>query len=188
VAGNRKLYVKLLNQFVQQQGSAPADIAGALAGGDQALAERLAHTLKGVAGNIGAKSVQARAGVLEKLIREQASTGEVEAARKEVGATLDPLVDRLRAALGSAPSQDQTTTRPVASVDPQEVREAVARLTGLLSEYDPAAAEFVEANAAILRGLFDDGSWAEFEKLVQGYSFDEAKNRLDQVLKNSPSA
>ncbi|MCZ7640780.1 MAG: response regulator [Verrucomicrobia bacterium] len=53
VAGNRKLYLKLLRQFVEQQGSAPAQIAAALTGGDVPLAERLAHTVKGVAGSLG---------------------------------------------------------------------------------------------------------------------------------------
>src|SRR5438046_2205311 len=57
VAGNQKLYLKLLRQFVDQQGKAPGQIASALTRGDAALAERLAHTLKGVAGNIGAKPV-----------------------------------------------------------------------------------------------------------------------------------
>ncbi|HXJ80090.1 MAG TPA: response regulator, partial [Candidatus Methylomirabilis sp.] len=59
VAGNRTLYLKLLSQFVAQQAEAPASIAEALKGGDHALAERLAHTVKGVAGNLGAGSVRA---------------------------------------------------------------------------------------------------------------------------------
>ena len=54
VGGNRKLYVKILRQFAEQQGPALDQVADALAKGDHALAERLAHTLKGVAGNIGA--------------------------------------------------------------------------------------------------------------------------------------
>ena len=62
VAGNRKLYRKILRQFVEQQGPSLEQIAAALVKGDVALAERLAHTLKGVAGNIGAKTVQAAAG------------------------------------------------------------------------------------------------------------------------------
>ena len=60
VAGNRKLYLKLLRQFVEQQGPAVEQITTALAQGDVALAERLAHTLKGVAGNIGAKAGSGR--------------------------------------------------------------------------------------------------------------------------------
>ena len=60
VGGNRKLYLKLLRQFIEQQGPAVEQITEALARGDIALAERLAHTLKGVAGNIGATQVNPR--------------------------------------------------------------------------------------------------------------------------------
>ena len=105
VAGNQKLYLKLLRQFVEQQGPALGQITEALAKGDIALAERLAHTLKGVAGNIGAKSVQFAAGALEKHIRSKAADGEVDSAKQEVAGTLDPLVAQIRAALKSAPSE-----------------------------------------------------------------------------------
>ena len=74
VAGNLKLYLKLLSQFADQQGAGLVQITAALAKGDAALAERIAHTLKGVAGNIGAKPVQAAAGSVEKLIRERAAS------------------------------------------------------------------------------------------------------------------
>src|SRR6185436_4013879 len=79
VGGNRKLYVKILRQFAEQQGPALDQVAHALANGDPALAERLAHTLKGVAGNIGAAGVQSAAGVLEKVIREKAGGADLDA-------------------------------------------------------------------------------------------------------------
>jgi two-component system sensor histidine kinase/response regulator len=66
---------------------------------DAALAERLAHTLKGVAGNIGAKGVQAAAGVLEKLIREKAGSADLDAAKQRLAAVLGPLIDQLRSAV-----------------------------------------------------------------------------------------
>ena len=54
LAGNRTLYLKLLRQFAEQQGAAPAEIAALLAAGDLATAERQAHTIRGVAGSLGA--------------------------------------------------------------------------------------------------------------------------------------
>src|SRR4029450_11055710 len=91
VGGNRKLYLKLLRQFVEQQGASVEQITEALATGDIALAERIAHTLKGVAGNIGATRVQSAAGPLEKLIRDKAVHLEVDAAMKQAAAALEPL-------------------------------------------------------------------------------------------------
>ena len=187
VAGNRKLYLKLLRQFVEQQGPAVGQITAALAQGDAALAERLAHTLKGVAGNIGAKPVQAAAGVLEKLIRDRAAAAETESALRQVAAALDPLLARLR---NSLPSPEPTVPLPTstAPADPAQTRAAAAQLTKLLSEFDPGAVEFIEANQAALRPLFPGDTWPQFEKLVQGYAFADAQAQLEQALTRLPAA
>jgi two-component system, sensor histidine kinase and response regulator len=185
VAGNRKLYLKLLRQFIEQQGPAVGQITAALAQGDVALAERLAHTLKGVAGNIGAKPVQAAAGALEKLIRDKAGAAEVEPAKQQVTAALDALLAELQAALSSA-APEAPAQATAAAANPAQSREAAAQLTRLLSEFDPGAADFIETNHAALRPLFAGDGWPQFEKLVESYSFAEAQAHLEQALKHFP--
>ena len=180
VAGNRKLYLKLLRQFAEQQGPAVGQITEATAKGDMALAERVAHTLKGVAGNIGAKAVQEAAGVLEKRIRERVAAEEVEAAKRGVATVLEPLMSQLRKAAG-APAAAEPEPEPVVAVDPAKSREAAERLNGLLAEFDPGAVEFMGANRAALRALFAGESWARFEKLVQDYAFAEAQAELGRA-------
>jgi HPt (histidine-containing phosphotransfer) domain-containing protein len=185
VAGNRKLYLKLLRQFAEQQEPSVEQISTALAHGDTTLAERLAHTLKGVAGNIGAKPVQAAAGRLEKLIRDRAAAAETESAQHQVAAALDPLLAQLRNALPSpAPITPLPASRPPA--DPAQIRAVAAQLTKLLSEFDPGAVELIEANQAALRALFPSDAWPQFGKLVQGYAFAEAQTQLEQALTNLP--
>jgi hypothetical protein len=61
-------------------------------------------------------------------------------------------------------------------------------LAKLLSEFDPGAVEFIEANQAALSSLFRGDSWPQFDKLVQGYAFADAQTQLEQALKNSPAA
>ena len=129
VAGNQKLYLKLLRQFAEQQGPSVEQITTALAQGDTALAERLAHTLKGVAGNIGAKPVQAAAGVLEKLIRDRAAAAETEPALRQVAAALDPLLAQLRSSLPSPESH-----HPVAEFTATSGSRANARRRGAVDE------------------------------------------------------
>ena len=70
VAGNRRLYRDLLGQFAAKQGDAAAQISAALESRDFKLAERIAHTVKGVAGNLAITEVQSAAQKLEKAIRE----------------------------------------------------------------------------------------------------------------------
>ncbi len=182
VAGNRPLYLRLLRDFAEQQGEAVPRIASALAAGDTPLAERLAHTLKGIAGNLGAQDVHAAAGALEKRIRERAAGSDVDAAKKDLATALEPLIHGLQAALPSAaPAREaQPATRPQPPV--AQLREAAERLIGLLTDLDPASAEFVEANHDALRPLFDESGWKAFEKHVQEYGFAEARAQLQEAL------
>ena len=71
VAGNKRLYRHLLTQFVQTQQLVDRRIAAAIESAEFGLAERLAHSLKGVAGNIGIKAVFTVAANLEKAIRNR---------------------------------------------------------------------------------------------------------------------
>ncbi len=183
VAGNQNLYLRLLRRFVEQQGPVAGEISSAMVRNDSTLAERLAHTLKGVAGNIGAKPVQAAAASLEKLIRARAPSAQVEAAVHALSAVLAPLLAALKAALdtkGPAAASQESETVP--RLDPAQVRAAAAQLSSLLSKFDASAVSFMEANQRALQGLLG-GTWAAFEKLVQDYAFADAQLQLQQALK-----
>jgi PAS domain S-box-containing protein len=73
--GNEELYRRVLRRFVRTQLDAPDEIRGALEGNDRRLAIRVAHTLKGLSGTIGARDLQRRAAELERAIREGDRTG-----------------------------------------------------------------------------------------------------------------
>lgn len=62
------LYKTILKKFVQSEASAPERIREALQQGDVEAAVRLAHTLKGTAGTIGAVIVQQTAASLESAL------------------------------------------------------------------------------------------------------------------------
>jgi signal transduction histidine kinase/CheY-like chemotaxis protein/HPt (histidine-containing phosphotransfer) domain-containing protein/HAMP domain-containing protein len=185
VGGNQKLYVKILRQFAGQQGPSADQVADALAKGDHSLAERLAHTLKGVAGNIGAAGVQSAAAALERTIRDRSTPDEVERARQQLKAVLEPLASAVRTALGTPGPEASASVQPGTPASPGQSREAAARLATLLSDSDPAAGEFVEANCGTLSPLFDAAGWSEFETLVQGYAFADAHARLARALETS---
>jgi two-component system sensor histidine kinase/response regulator len=181
VGGNQKLYSKLLRQFLDQQGSFVNQISEALSRGDVPLSERLAHTLKGVAGNIGAKGVQTAAGALEKLLREHAKVEQVQGAIRVLSEQLNPLLAEIRKSLTSEPAPNSAST-PIEPVDPAQVRSIALQLVKLLADFDATAGEFVDANENTLRTLFAGNSWSDFEKLVQSYAFADAKARLEEGI------
>jgi two-component system, sensor histidine kinase and response regulator len=75
--GKKTLYLAMLRKYTAGQKDASRQIRQALDDGDWALAERLAHTLKGVAGTIGATRIPGLAAELEQALNTRAALDEV---------------------------------------------------------------------------------------------------------------
>jgi two-component system, sensor histidine kinase and response regulator len=183
VAGNRKLYLKLLRQFCAQQSDAPGQIAELLKTGDRRTAERTAHTVKGVAANLGVKTVQLAAGELEKAIHDGADAARLEPLRQQFATALTPFVDRLRAALGEEPVSPAAPKTMV--VDPAQLQLVVEQMTRHLAEFDAAACDCLEANRGMFASLFSAEAFGKFEQQVQGYAFGDALAQLEQAARAS---
>src|SRR5437588_10805461 len=183
VAGNRKLYLKLLRQFSVQQSDAPVQITELLKAGDRPAAERTAHTVKGVAANLGVKTLQLAAGELEKAIHDGADAARLEALRKQFATVLTPFVGRLRAALGEEPVSPAAPKAMV--VDPAQLQLVVEQMTRHLAEFDSAACDCLEANRGMFASLFSAEEFGKFEQQVQGYAFGEALAQLEQAARAS---
>ena len=179
VAGNRKLYLKLLRQFLEQQGAAPAQIAEALARNEVAVAERLAHTVKGVCGNLGVRAVQQAAAELEKKIATKTAPAELAPALQEFTATLQDFVNRLRAAL----PQTETALAPQAPLDAEQAKQAITEMIRHLSNFDPTAGDCLETNRDVFRSLLPGESFAAFEQQVDGFAFADALAELQEAAK-----
>ena len=82
--GNKRLYRKLLLDFGANYGGTASEIREAVAAGDFEQAHSLVHNLKGLAGNLEAKDLQAATVEMEKLVKGQTekTASEKELARK----------------------------------------------------------------------------------------------------------
>ncbi len=179
VAGNRKLYLKLLRQFADQQDTAPAQIEAALAARDHALAERLAHTVKGVAGSLGLPGVQQTAAKLEKAMSAKADPATLAPALTAFRAALEDFLPRLRAALPEV----VTVPVPAAAFDPAQAANVVAEMTTHLSNFDPAASDCLEANRAIFQALLPGEAFAAFAQQVEGFAHADALATLQAAAR-----
>jgi CheY-like chemotaxis protein len=184
VGGNAKLYVKLLRQFVDQQADVVAEIRAALSANQAESAIRLAHTLKGVAGNLGAMAVQDAASEVETLLRGESESDELNSALAKLSAVLDPLIARLRAALA------MTNTAPAAApaVAATHIRAIAAQLSKLFADFDTSAVTFAEENQASLRPAFDAATWEQFLRHTQAFAFADAQAVLDRALAHLPES
>ncbi len=180
VGGNKKLYLKLLQQFTDQQAYAADEIAKALQTNDFPLAERTAHTVKGVAGNLGARELQQIAAILEKAIAVKSSTQEIEKARTNLASVLKQFVTRLRAAL---PQPAPTKSSVITEVGKEELKRLVQEMIENLNNFDPAAGDLFDANRDVFRSFLPPDRFETFEKQIGSFAFADAMLVLQQAAK-----
>ena len=176
VLGRRDAYVGLLRRFVVGQAGVTRDIRTALADGRHDDAERGAHTLKGVAGTIGAGQLQREAADVEAALRHGAMPQAVAPLLDRAERSLDDLITALLHALPA----ESPVAPAVTSVDAKALAAAVAGLDELLSSDAAEAIDAFEAAKPLFAAAFGDRS-AQIERLVRDYRFEDALTALREM-------
>jgi len=178
VGGNRRLYRQLLEKFVTKFAGADEQVSSALQSGDRDSAERIAHTVKGVAGNIGIKQVQFAAERLEKAIRE--GNDAVPSILQDFTSVLGPQIEFIKAALGEAtPPASANGTKTV--FDSARAMEEMARLRSLLEASDGDSEEAFRALQSILSGHVEGEQLDALGSDISEFEFSGALRKLDEI-------
>ncbi len=182
IGGNRTLYRTLLSEFIEDHHNDDVALKEALAVDDFVLFRRLAHSLRGVAGSIGAQQLEERSGDLEQAI----SKGPLPSELFDLFATefytvmngLDEAKEYLGLEIGVSPTdsgKDVTCW--------QGVRE----LEAMLEEGDTQARLGFSRCVAYLRGYVPDAQIALLEEQILTYDFDDALATLREVINRHAS-
>ena len=180
VAGNRRLYRELLDKYASGQANAVAQIRAALTDADWTTAERLAHTLQGVSGNIGATALQQLAAGLEQALRQNADSAVLEPLLAQVHEALETLLSGLRAALAAAPPATPATL----AVSWDKLEPVLVRLETLLSNDDAESVDYLATHRAILAEALPIEPFLSIEKATADYHFEEALQKLRAVMQS----
>ena len=165
----------MLRKFHAGQKSAPTAILTALAGQDWATAERLAHTLKGVCGNIGATALQQLAVLLESAIRERRPRAEIDARLADLSGPLATLIAQLTQQLPR--EQGQTS----ATVDQHKLKSVCEELAALLADDDAQACDVLDVNAEMLQAAFPN-HYRKIEDGIRSFDFELALAALRAAI------
>jgi len=175
---DEKLYRRLLVKFRDGQRSFGERFRAARGDADASAATRAAHTLRGVAGNIGAKGVQAAAGELESACRDGAPASRVDELLAKTLAELAPVVAGLAGIGGpEAPAESARA----AAADPAQLRALKDRLRALLADNDADAGETVQELAELARGTALAPGVKKVASAVAEYDFESALKALERV-------
>ncbi len=177
MAGNVRAYRRLLLKFVENQAGTVTEIRKAAAQGDGALARRLAHTLKGVAGTIGATTLAQAARDLETALLKDGADP-LDGPLSKAGDELERIVSVIRAA---ASPDGPATAGPETTGD---LMARLGRLRETLAHYDVEAEDLL---SDLLGRLTDPTLAAALKHMhdhVARYEFDGALELLDALLES----
>ncbi len=171
VVGNAKLYVTLLRQFAANYASIGAEITRDAEQQDWGALERVAHALKGVAGNIGAQRLATLSAVVENGCRRAEPVPARLNAARALGDELWVVLTGINTALTRLPQPSAAPSRTSgAATLPLALLE---RLDALFIECDAEAGRLFDAESVVLRqqlgAVFD-----EIAKNVRNFDFDAA--------------
>ncbi|MDO9227738.1 MAG: PAS domain S-box protein [Pseudomonadota bacterium] len=177
VRGKWASYERLLRLYVENHRQDLAKLRLHLAAGEVEAARLIAHSLKGVAGSLGALSVQAQAAELEALLRGDGDQDQIEHLSARLESEMAKLVGALDAALNLARPDD---ARPgAASVAISD--EAIAHLERLLSEDDLGAGDALRVALPTLAVRLPAPTLARLSRQIDAYDFQAALQTLRMV-------
>jgi two-component system sensor histidine kinase/response regulator len=183
VGENEKLYRKLLGKFLESNKDVVSEIRKNLEDGDMETAARLAHTVKGVSGNLGAERLFSVAAELEKSIM-QGEMESLESLVENFESHLNVVMDGIQALEEKeASKRKKEAISAETAVEMNTVKPIIVEMVSLLETDITEAMNLLED----LRGYLENSPlWEEFiklEKHVEGFDTDSALITLETILR-----
>jgi two-component system, sensor histidine kinase and response regulator len=179
VAGNRQLYTKLLCKFKDGQEDAVDQIKAALKVGDVEMAARLAHTVKGVSGNLGGDNLYQAAAELENAIQGGKNLDLVMA---EFDSQLKVVMDGIRVVEERLTAQQEPKDSGMeAPVDKEAVKTLLQEIAQLLESDLSEAMNRLEALNRLLANSSVKEEFKRLENQIESFDTDTALKTLETI-------
>ncbi|NEO58568.1 MAG: response regulator [Okeania sp. SIO3B5] len=168
IGGNLNAYRQILWQFCEHNQNTLANIQATIATTDYTTARNQVHSIKGIAGNIGAKDLFAAASALEKSLQDNSPTEVLQDLMQTFSQCFAVVMD----SLGKLdPSIIEISTEAIAQphpIEPQVLKNCLQELEHLLQNDLAAALEQLENLNAVTQGT----PYSTGIKLLQNAVFD----------------
>lgn len=167
---NHQLYLRLLLKFRDNYGNAIEPIAAALENNDYATIEQLAHTLKGVAGNVGAKQLYEFCQTLE----DNAIEHDIKAMTL---AQCKGELNRIQVALNQLAHQQPSDV----NFNLAACEALIAQLVLDVDNYDVAAIDTVHTLLSMTQQQTYHQQLKDIMSKIENYEFDDAAMLLKEI-------
>ena len=183
VSGNRKLYRNLLGKFRRNYTSAADDISHAIKLNDPETATRLVHTIKGLAGNIGAQDLYLAAMDLETALRQDQINKmprRLDIFSKTLTTVLDS-IDTLENQRPDTAANSPSAEKVHGAIDSDRVFPLLNKLRKYLENDDYRAVRSLETFRDCFPAGMAGDELADLQDHIEGYAFEEALATLNSI-------
>jgi signal transduction histidine kinase/CheY-like chemotaxis protein len=180
VGGSIKLYKKLLSRFRETQIDVVHRIKEAIGRAETETAMREAHTLKGLAGSVGATGLAECARTVEDLLKTKETAG-LDQALASLEKSLSDFVASLPESAPEAGNDRSPQTTAQKLVDPAALGVALSDLAKLIARDDTRAAKAFEVISGDLRAAGQGERSKQLQNLLARYDFESAAAVLKKV-------
>ncbi len=176
----------MLRSFCREQKESLGDISELLEKNNRQEARHFAHSLKGVAGNIGMSDLQK----LSNRAEQKAGYGTVEEFQESFQKVIEELhrIIKYLAPRVEVPDQQEKVKKQVAAVGPADEHDRrkallfLRRLAVLLEQSDFSSLQFLEGNQDTARALLDESSLSKLTGYIEGFHFKNALNFINEII------
>ncbi len=172
--GRQDVYLKLLRKFAANYRDAAEQSRTALAQGDRDTALRLAHTVKGLAGNVGAIVLQEAARHLESALKQPDDSAALPGLLEAFERALHTVIQTLDAHL---PAPPEPPSPAAAALDPRQLSTVCQRIALLLADsYAEANTEWETHEPLLRQGLGED--FGPIATAIEKFDYESALHSL----------
>jgi signal transduction histidine kinase/CheY-like chemotaxis protein/HPt (histidine-containing phosphotransfer) domain-containing protein len=187
--GKQDLYLKVLRRFCEGQTSTAAQLRSTMERSQLSQAAMLVHTLKGLAGSIGAQQVQLDAMQLECAFNtctaETMNSDELQHSWQRLDKSLSLVLGELQqrlpvqeAAVYQATAHELETSSDFSH---DMLTDVLQQLRELLANYSGDCPQYFEEHRIALMRLFDGTLLERLNHHIAQYEYDEALSLLDKT-------
>jgi polar amino acid transport system substrate-binding protein len=181
--GNKETYRRILLKFRDDFLDAGDVMKDLVSRESYDEAERMAHSVKGAGGNLGAEELQGVAEKLEKWFKgggQGLPDNEYEAFLKALNRVLTS-ISTLDEVIQKDEESDTTTAAPLTEEEKSGLREMLNTVLNLLKTSDTEAADRLEELTIAIQGRVTQKEMTEIQRLVEGWDFETAADRLREI-------
>lgn len=176
--GNLANYQGMLMKFGETYGDNAEKIAQSLQAGDFQTAERLAHSLKGIAATLGMEALRKAALHAEQVIHDGEGKDNLSTELEQLKNALDAVI----AEISSLNLDDNKPTEP--GIDAAQLKPLLTELESLLIDDNPSALDVWHTLKPALTELISAAELQKLNQQIEAFDLAEALVNLRAILPN----